>query len=120
MIRDILAQIGWRLLKWASQSLWDSFWSTFVWAIDKAEAVWEDKGRGEAKKEWVVDTVMDFAKQQISLNFFTRRALRVFVSRAVDAALKNLNEEIGKDWREHVEDLESYLADKIPFIDSIL
>ncbi len=117
---DVLAQIGWRLLKTSAQSLWDGFWSTLFWAIEKAEDLWEESGRGDNKKEWVVDAVMDFAKQKWNLNFITRRGLRVFVGRVVDAALDELNKTVGKDWKSKVGDVQSKLADKIPFVDCVL
>lgn len=120
MMQKLLIKIGWRILQSLSQAIWDGFWSALFWAIQQAEDQWVEKGAGQAKKEWVVDTVMTYMEEEVKLNYITRKAVKIFVSRVIDVILRDLNEALGKDWREQVKSLEQHLAKKIPFIHSMI
>lgn len=99
------------------QNLWDGLWEEIFIAVAKAESRWDEGGRGEKKKEWVMSEVLSYLDEQANLNFIQRQVARLFVSRVVDAVIETLNESLGKDWVERIRELEGTLADRIPFID---
>ena len=99
------------------QSLWRATWSEIFLAVEFAERKWEQSGRGENKKRWVIKQVMAFVKQRAKLNWLQRRIIILLISQVANAIVDSLNEEIGHNWIKHVESLERELAGKIPFID---
>ncbi len=113
----LLVRFAERTLRRIGNHVWIGAWELKIEGVAEAEKYWEEKGRGEDKKEFVIKKVMGYIEGQKNLNFITRKILEMFVSRMVDAILEQLNEEIGKDWASQVEDLRDKLAGKIPFID---
>jgi len=44
-------------------------------------------------------------------------SLTLFISRVIDSLIAKVNEDLGKDWIRHVEEMESRIADLIPYIE---
>lgn len=97
------------------KNLWDATWSEIFTAVEKAEKRWKESGKGEKKKEWVIDTVLEYIESQTSLYWFQKRIIRFFISSVADAIIETLNEEVGQSWVKKVESLERELSHKIPF-----
>ena len=105
-----------RTMMKVGQYVWDGTWNMIIQGIAEAEGLWEESGRGKEKKKYVIEKAIEYIEKNVRLNFITRRIMVMFVSRVVDAILDQLNEEIGTNWAEQVEDLQAELAGKIPFI----
>ncbi len=97
------------------KNLWDATWSEIFTAVEMAEKRWKESGKGEKKKEWVINTVLEYIESQTSLYWFQKRIIRFFISSVADAIIETLNEEVGQSWVKKVESLERELAHKIPF-----
>lgn len=100
----------------AGQNLWVASWTIIFQAIEEAEKRWKDGGSGKQKKEWVVEVVMEYIRGHISLGWFQKKIVELFVSQVADAIVIIINEELGHGWLERVKSLERELAGKIPFI----
>jgi hypothetical protein len=105
------------ILEKLAQGLWDEIWEQIIAAVAVAEAKWEENGRGAAKKADVMATVMAFIEDKKKLGLIDGFLVRLFVSKAIDAIIAQINETAGKDWGQKVADLEQQLADKLPVID---
>jgi hypothetical protein len=108
LVRPVLEKIA--------QGLWDEIWEQIIVAIQAAEAKWVEAGRGEAKKADVVATVMAFIESRRKLSWLEEWFVRMFVGKAVDAIIAQINEAAGKDWGQKVAELEQQLADKLPVV----
>ena len=49
---------------------------------------------------------MKYINQKAEPNWIKRQIINLFISRVVDALVKTLNEELGKDWIDQAEELE--------------
>lgn len=99
-----------------AQNLWDAMWVEIFGAITEAEKEWDESGRGEEKKQFVIDKVFEFVQERKNLNFIERQALKILLNITIDSIIKTINEEMGKNWVEKVKEYEDELDDKIPFI----
>lgn len=100
-----------------AQGIWDEIWEKIIEAVCAAEAKWIETGRGEAKKADVVATVMAFIEKKKKLSWLEGYFVRLFVSKAVDAIIAQINESAGKDWGAKVAEMEKQLADRLPVIE---
>jgi len=105
------------VLEKVAQGLWDEIWEKIIKAVCAAEAKWIEAGRGEAKKAEVVASVMAFIEGKKKLSWLEGYFVRLFVSKAVDAIIAQINESAGKDWGAKVAELEKQLADRLPVIE---
>ncbi len=99
-----------------ANEVWAGIWEQIVAAVSAAEAKWIEAGRGEAKKAEVVEAVMAWLQSKAQLNWLQGMLARLFVSKAVDAIVVELNDKAGKDWGSKVVELERALAEKLPVI----
>jgi len=99
------------------QSLWDGLWEVLFEAIEYAEEQWRSKGMGERKKEFVIEKVFSYIEDSMDLNFLYRKAIEVFLSKAIDGIVSALNDELGDNWVERVEEYKDELAGFIDFIE---
>jgi hypothetical protein len=100
-----------------AQGLWDEIWEQIIAAVVTAENKWAEAGRGEAKKADVIKVVMEFIESKKKLGLFDGWIVRLFVSKAVDAIVAQINETAGKDWGKKVAEYERQLAEWLPVID---
>lgn len=101
------------LLNSTKKNLWNELWEKLFEFVIKAENYWEEQGRGEEKKDWVKKKVMGFVNDAVGLNWIQRRALSFFLSIVVDSLIATLNNQLGKDWIDKVEDVEENWANKL-------
>lgn len=102
------------ILESTANNLWGETWEIIFEGIDEAEDKWDD---GKAKKEYVLDKVMELIDKQGRLGRIKKMIVKIFVNIVIDALINNINEEIGHDWSEKAGKYERKLADKIDFID---
>ena len=100
-----------------AQGLWDEIWEQIIAAVVTAENKWAEAGPGEAKKADVIKVVMEFIESKKKLGLFDGWIVRLFVSKAVDAIVAQINETAGKDWGKKVAEYERQLAEWLPVID---
>ena len=111
-----LAALVKRILQGVAQNLWDRMWGeVFNFAVE-AEVRWKEKGKGAEKKEWLLDQTLEFIETRANLSWTQKQLIRLFVGEIVDSIIDELNERIGKDWGDKIEDLRDELAGRIPFI----
>ncbi|MCK8816891.1 hypothetical protein MWH28_05825 [Natroniella sulfidigena] len=89
-----------------AEKLWDGLWEEIFAAIIAAEEKWEESGQGKVKKEWVMEQVMNYAKEELELNWIKRRIVEFFISRVIDSLIETFNELVGEDWIDQVKELE--------------
>jgi len=100
-----------------ANEVWDGLWEQIIIAVNEAEAKWEADGRGAAKKAEVVAAVMTFVKAKAELSWLQNMLLNLFVSKAVDAIVTEMNEAAGKGWGAKVAELEQKFANQLPVIE---
>lgn len=102
-----------RITNSIAKNLWQEVWAKIFEYVVKAEEYWEEKNRGQQKKEWVIRKVKSFILEKRGLNWIKIKIIEVFLSLILDAIISTLNEEIGNDWVDVVEELEEDFKDKI-------
>lgn len=103
------------LVKIANE-LWDGLWEEIFLAVVQAEKKWTEQGMGEAKKAEALAFVMAYIDKQ-KLNILQKMLVKMFVSKAIDAIVAGVNEQLGRNWVERVKTLEQTLAEKLPVIE---
>jgi len=104
------------VLKSASQAIWEGLWGVLFAAIEEAEERWREEGKGQERKSFVEDKVMSFVQEKADLNFIQRQAVKLFVSKTIDTIVEQLDDELGENWIEKVDEYKQELADMISFI----
>ena len=107
------------LFAWAErllEAVWEGFWEIVIEGVVIAEERWQESDQGQKKKAFVQEKVMKYAEKHLELNWIYRQALRIFLSRVLDVLIGKINEDLGKDWVEHVERMERELRDLVPYI----
>jgi len=112
-----LAALAERILQRFVQGLWDALWEEIFRAVTRAEEEWKASGQGQAKKAWVMEQVMKFVDERAKLNWLERLIVQMFVSKAVDALIATVNEELGHNWVEPVRKLKEKLAAELPLVE---
>lgn len=100
----------------AANSLWDGLWEEIFKAVMIAEEKWTAEGMGEAKKAEALALVVAYI-DATKLNFLQKMVVKLFASKAIDAVVAGVNEQLGHDWVERVKALEVSLAEKLPVIE---
>ena len=106
-----------RILRNVSQSLWETIWEQIFLSVEAAEKKWRDSGMGETKVQWVIDTVLEWIGEKANLNWWQKQIVRLFIKEIASAIVDSLNEQVGKDWINTVEQWQTSLADKVWFIE---
>ena len=115
-MRRLAIAIGLQILQGLAQSIWDSFWCEIIQAVVFAEEQWMISRRGETKKLYVVQRMMDWLESRGLVKWYKRRFMRRAVETIVDRIIEEANKKAGHNWVDHAEELQNYLASKIPFI----
>ena len=112
---SVLSNVVKNILESSANNLWDEIWEEFIFtAIEEAEQEWDG---GEAKKEKVMDMILDKIDGETKFGKVKRFIVRVFFSSVVNTLVDEVNDKVGKDWIETAESLKDQLADRIDFID---
>lgn len=112
-----LVALAERILTRIANELWQETWRQIIAAVKAAEEMWEESGRGAAKREWVIEQVMGFIESRAKLNWLQKVLVRMFIGEVVDAIIRTVNEELGHDWAKKVAQLERELAARLPVIE---
>ena len=115
-MRQLAIAIGLQILQGLAQSIWDSFWDEIIQAVVFAEEQWKNTGRGKKKKDYVVQHMMDWLESKGLVKWYKKRFMRRAVETIVDRIIEEANKKAGHNWVDHAEELQNYLASKIPFI----
>ena len=105
------------VLSTVAQALWDGMWEELFAGIEEAERRWRESGNGEEKKEFVQKYVMEYLREHLELGFVRERAFEMFLGWTIDGIVKAINEELGHDWVEKVEQYKDEIARFISFIE---
>ncbi len=98
-----------------AQTAWDSFWQVVREAVLFAEQTWKERGQGEHKKEYLMQQVWIYLDSK-GITGWKASLLANEVERQIDLALAKINDELGHDWRKHVDEARFNLAKYLPFI----
>ena len=112
LIKNALYGIAMKFLAMLGQAGWDGFWHVLFWAVGQAEELWQESGQGEAKKKWVVDTVVGFLQEKFEFGWILKTSLNLLVSQVVNTLIGQINEQLGKDWVEHAYELEQKVVER--------
>ena len=115
-MRQLAIAIGLQILQGLAQSIWDSFWDEIFEAVVYAESEWAKGGGGQTKKLYVVQRMMDWLECKGLAKWYKRRFMHRAVETIVDRIIEEANRKAGHNWVDHAEELQNYLASKIPFI----
>lgn len=102
-----------RILNNVAKNLWDEFWTKVLEYVVKAEEYWNEEGKGKQKKDWVSRRIKDFVMEHKELSWIKIKILDLFLSIVLDALIATLNEELGQDWKDYIEELEDNWKDEI-------
>ena len=116
VVRNLLTKIA--------QNLWESVWTEIAAAVAQAERQWREAGQGKVKRDWVVSEILTFVEREakakgVALNWFQRLVVRLFVGAVADALVQYINEAMGHDWVQRIDELEDELAGKLPFVEPV-
>jgi hypothetical protein len=100
----------------AANELWDGLWEEIFKAVMTAEEKWTEQGVGAAKKAEALALVVAYI-DATKLNFLQKMVVKLFASKAIDAVVAGVNEQLGHNWVERVKALETALAEKLPVIE---
>lgn len=125
IIKSVLGKKGFALL-WMfvenilssiAQAVWDALWAVMFDAIAEAEKEWEEGDWAKEKKEFVVEKALEYIEDHEKLGWVRKQAVKVFLNIVIDRIIKELNDEIGKDWVEQAKEIEENLDDYFPWIE---
>lgn len=102
------------ILNGLSNNLWDKFWEYIFEEVEEVEEKWDD---GQTKKDMVMAKVMNKVCDEGRLGAIKKFIVELFLGIAIDTVVNIINEQIGDDWSEFIENKKDKLADKIKFID---
>ena len=115
-MRQFFITLGLQILQGFAQSIWYSFWDEIFEAVVYAESEWVKGGRGKKKQHYVVHRMMYWLESRGLVKWYKRRFMRRAVETIVDRIIEEANKKAGHNWVDHAEELQNYLASKIPFI----
>lgn len=108
------------ILKRVANATWDDLWVKIFEGVAQAELKWQEHtGKGAAKRQEVIDYIIDWIRSKRSLNVIELWVVRILVGNVVDAVVGEINNQLGKDWVEKAKEVEKDLADWIPFIEGV-
>ncbi len=105
-----------RALTSVAQSVWDGMWVKMFDAVEEAEERWREEGYSEEKKEFVENKIKTYIDERVELNFFQRRAFNLFLSWGIDGMVEAIEDELGENWVESVEEYKEEIAGFISFV----
>jgi hypothetical protein len=117
MWKSMAVAFGLQILRSLAQAAYDALWAIVIDSVDQAERKWIESGKGKVKKEWVLERATEWMESKKLIRWYNAWAVRAVLSAAVDAIIKELNDNIGSAWGQKVSDIRRILAPKIPFVD---
>jgi len=105
------------LLKDLGDAVWDSTWEVLEDAIIKAEKKWDNGELIGERKEFVLNTVINYIQSQGYLGWIQGWMVRSFLSKAIDQVVAQLNDRLGHDWVKYTEDFRDDIEDQIDWLD---
>lgn len=105
------------ILTSVAQGLWDATWAITFDAIAEAERKWDEGNWAKDKKQFVINTAIEFIENHEKLGWVRKQAVKMFLSMVIDRIVAELNDEIGKDWVKKAKDIEDNLDDYFDFIE---
>jgi hypothetical protein len=115
-MKELLIGLGLKFLQALAQSVWDGLWAEVSDAITNAENQWKSGNYGAVKKAWVLNKAVQYLDSRNLIKWYNRRMITLFLDRAIERAVDEINAKLGKNWADHVEDAKRILAAKIPFV----
>ncbi|WP_245579475.1 glycoside hydrolase family 108 protein [Halonatronum saccharophilum] len=119
-ILSFLGLIVRNILNNTLEGLWGEVWEIIFELVIEAEKRWDESGKGKEKKKWVMDKLMKYINENINLNWIKKQLIEFFLSKVIDALIATLNEFVGNDWIDKVEELEEEWRDRFGFDDDEL
>ncbi|MCK8825664.1 hypothetical protein [Fuchsiella alkaliacetigena] len=110
---NFLNQLARQVLDSAVEGLWDGVWEKIFELVIEAEEKWEESGRGEEKKKWVIAQIMEYLEEHDKLSWLNQKELKLFLCRVIDAFIDSLNMLLGHNWIERVKELEEELWEEL-------
>jgi hypothetical protein len=99
------------------QGLWDMTWTEIKNGVVDAEKKWiETTENGSVKKDFVKEKVMTFIKSKAKLSWTQEQIVLMFLNVVINSIVKEINDNVGKDWGTKVDELKEYLAGILPFV----
>lgn len=106
------------ILHKAANATWDDLWMKIFEGVAEAEKKWEaESGKGSIKRQEVIDFILNWITERRSLNFIESWVVKVLVGNVVDAVVKEINEQLGKDWVSKAKEIELSLTGWLPVIE---
>lgn len=99
------------------QGLWDLAWKEIKNGVVEAEKNYLEMSQsGNIKKEFVKERVLVFIKSKAKLNWTQEQIIVMFLNLVINSIVKEINDNIGKDWGTKVDELKEYLAGILPIV----
>jgi len=116
LIASIIVKFALAALRSVTHAIWEGIWSTVFDSIKSAEQQWQSSGHGKVKKDWVLDQIMTYIDKLKKFNGIQKWAIKIFIGRAIDTIVEELNNSIGNDWVKSADMIKVLLEKKIPFL----
>lgn len=118
----VAASLAMSVLKTVLNNAYRSFWIMMFQAVRVAEKRYidDESKNGVARRKWVVDQVVIFAKEHKRMNFLQKFYFKKLIGYIVDLMLKKLNTSAaGHQWIEVVKDMEEFFNEQIKIIEPL-
>jgi hypothetical protein len=116
LISSIIVKFALAALHSVAHAIWEGIWSSVFDSIKSAEQQWQSSGHGKVKKDWVLDQIMTYIDKMKKFNGIQKWAIKIFMGKAIDAIVEELNKSIGQDWVKSADMIKVLLEKKIPFL----